>query len=376
MHPKRVRGVKDANGREELLERALAETKYLTETQRDNVRYKARDLADECRVWESTPFRVILESNRRCNLSCMMCDNVHAGNGVLPARVIETLYESIGWGAMEILPFGAGEPTLSPMSFLAPLARRHNQFFNFITNGVLFTRAYFEAIADVTSRVQFSLHSHRPEVAESIAPGQGFERVVRNLRDAVRIGEATEAHILSSLVVMDRNLDDLPSYVQFVADLGVKRILFSRLFPTSSAYAQEGIELHRSPTEVHERSLEALEVALANDIYLESNLEALVNDPRNRPHLPSRFDFLHENAQIVELFGPKACISSSVTVFVEWDGTVLPCFQGRIPLGNLNRDGWDAIWNGERMQRHRASFFEGRPDHSCAECQTFFCGHA
>ena len=358
------------------VERALARTPFLQSGQRENTWLKARDLAQGRTVWESVPFRVILESNRRCNLSCVMCDVAHTSRGELPARTIEALYDEIGWGAMEIQPFGAGEPTLAPMDVLAPLARRHNQYFNFITNGVLFTRDYYAAIADVTARVQFSLHSHHADVAESIAPGQGFERVVRNLRDTLHIAGETGAHVLASLVVMNRNLDELPDYVRFMADLGVKRVLFSRLYPTSSIYAEEGVELHRSPAEIRERALEALEVALANDVYLESCMDVLVEDPRNRPHAASPYDFLHDNAHLVELFAPGACISTSVTIYVEWDGTVLPCYQHRIPLGNLHRDSWEEIWNGERMQAHRASFFERRLEPFCAGCQAFFCGHA
>ncbi len=359
-----------------ILETALAETDLLTTSQAGNIRAKVEDLVRGRLVWESVPFRVILESNRRCNLACTMCDNVHTGNGDLAADLVERLYDQIGPGAVEIQPFGAGEPTLAPIDQLAPLARRHNQYFNFITNGVLFTRAYHEAIADRVARVQFSIHSHRAEVGNRITASTDHAEVMANLEDAVTLGQQTGTHVLAGMVVMDDNLDELPDYVRFMGDRGVRRILFSRLYPTSSVYAELGIERRRSQEAIDAIAATALDVALEYGIYLETNIESIVTDPRNRPHQRSRFDLLHENAHIVELYRPEFCISTAITIFVEWDGTVLPCFQHRIPLGNLYEQSFDEIWNGPAMQRHRDRFFRRDLEDFCARCQRFFCDHA
>lgn len=85
---------------------------------------------------------------------------------------------------------------------------------------------------------------------------------------------------------------------------------------------------------------------------------------------------LHENAHIVELYRPDFCISTAITVFIEWDGTVLPCFQHRIPLGNLYEQSFGEIWNGPAMQRHRRTFLERDLQSFCSNCQRFFCDHA
>jgi radical SAM protein with 4Fe4S-binding SPASM domain len=139
---------------------------------------------------------------------------------------------------------------------------------------------------------------------------------------------------------------------------------------------RQGIELTREPSEIDEIAGRALDIALANDIYLETNIESVARDARNLPHVQSPFDILHENAHIVELYQPGACISTSITVFVEWDGTVLPCFQHRIPLGNIREQRFSELWNGSVMQRHRETFLTRDLDPFCARCQHFFCDHA
>ena len=121
--PSRVAPTTTSNRRRD---EALQSIKILNASQRHNARLKCDDLEQGRVVWDSVPFRLILETNRRCNLRCVMCDNVHTGNGDLAPWVVEKLFAEIGWGTMEIQPFGAGEPTLSPMSLLAPIARRYH----------------------------------------------------------------------------------------------------------------------------------------------------------------------------------------------------------------------------------------------------------
>jgi MoaA/NifB/PqqE/SkfB family radical SAM enzyme len=352
---------------EALFEDALARATILNAAQRENARAVVRALVERRTIWASAPLRLILEGNRRCNIACPMCDVQHLEGSDLEPACIEALFEEIGPGLLELQPFGGGEPTLGPIDPLARLARRHNNDLNVITNGLLFDGAYSRVIADITSRVQISLHSHIPQVAERLAVGQPFERVVQNLRDAVEIGREYEAHVMGSTVVMNSNFDHLPETVRFMARLGVKRTGLTRLYPTA------GIELRHSPAEIQDKMAEVLEVALECGVFLESNVEDLVYDACNVPTVSSRFDVLIESAQIVEWFQPEACISTAVSAFVEFDGTVLPCYQHRIPLGNLHAGGFAASWNGEIMQRHRAGFMEGSPENYCRICRVFFC---
>ena len=151
------------------MEEYLARVRILGESQLRNAHLKACDLFEERLEWESVPFRLMLESNRRCNVKCVHCDIERTGTGSLHPEILERLMEEVGWGSMEIMPFAGGEPTLAPIEHLAKLARRHNNYLNFITNGFLFDRSYYRSIADVTARVHFSLHSHRKEVNERIA---------------------------------------------------------------------------------------------------------------------------------------------------------------------------------------------------------------
>src|SRR5436190_22317993 len=118
---------------------------------------------------------------------------------------------------MEIVSFAGGEPTLAPIQFLAKLARRLNNYLNFITNGFLFDESYYRSIADVrracTSR---SPRTAKRSTSAFVRPHvRGAPAQHRRRRDR-RAGP-----------VWDRG-DGLQSraarhHVRFVHDLGVRR---------------------------------------------------------------------------------------------------------------------------------------------------------
>jgi MoaA/NifB/PqqE/SkfB family radical SAM enzyme len=366
---------RDRTRSDQIVAEALAASTIYGPSQKENVWRMADDLTERRSVWSSVPFRIEFEFNRRCNIKCVHCDIQRANTGSLPVAVFERLMDQIGWGSIELMPFVGGEPTLAPLAEIAQVLRRHNHYLNLITNGILFDRACFEGIADVAARVQFSFHSHRREVFDRIMPGAGYDRVLQNLRDAVRVAEQTGAHIVPTVVAMDDNVEELEDYLHFVADLGINRLIIQKLYPHTESFAELEPGASHSPEALHDLWEGVLEVANERRVFLESCVQQLF---RRQPHVPfvkSRFDLLQENADIVNLYCPEFCISTAIQTIVEWDGTVLPCVRDRIVLGNLNETPFLELWNGPVMQRLRRSLFDGCPSANCAECRKFWNGH-
>lgn len=362
-------------GSDAIVARALASSSIYTESQKENVWRMADDLHERRRVWESVPFRILFEFNRRCNVQCVHCSIDRRGAKELAPEVLDRLLDGIGHGSIEIMPFLGGEPTLAPLSEAARIARRHRQWLNLITNGILFDRECFESIADVTARVQYSFHSHRADVFARVIPGADFSRVARNLEDGVRIAERTDAQIVACIVPMYEMLDELSDYVRFVADLGVRRIIVQNLYPHTPGKSRLGDDACADTPRNRERFGEMLATAKRLGVFIETNVPQLFGDPDNVPRRASRFDLLQDNAHIVELYHPGFCISTALQLVVEWNGTVLPCIRDHIPLGNLLRQDFESIWNGPTMQRLRASHFDRTPRPSCALCRNFYLGH-
>ena len=369
------RSMLDVQRSRRVLEDALASAAILGESQKANARLKAEDLLQARSTWQSVPFRIMFEFNRRCNESCSFCGIERTNTGDLAPEVLERLLDEIGWGTMEIMPLAGGEPTLAPIHEIAPIVRRYRNYLNFITNGYRFDRAFYEPIADITARIQFSFHSHEPSTYRRLMPHGDLERVVRNLEDAVKIAEGTEAHVLTCLVLTSANVDSLSEYVRFVADLGIRRVIVQKLYEHSPGYAELRPDRDRDRDEVRTALWKALTTAKEAGVFVETNVDEIFGDPENRPRQRSRFDVLQENTGIVDLFHPGFCMATAILALVEWDGTVLPCCRDHIVLGNVLHSSFEEIWNGPAMQRLRQSFFQRSWRPNCAKCHAFYNGH-
>ncbi|MHC4944384.1 MAG: SPASM domain-containing protein [Planctomycetota bacterium] len=361
-----------------LMEKHLAGTSLLRESQRDNIRRKASDLHKKRLVWESTPVRIQLEPNRRCNIHCIHCDIPHPRDSDLDPGLIEKLFTTLGPGSMEVMPYLGGEPTLAPFDLLSPIMRKYNNYYSFTTNGKLCTGEFFRSIEDVTGRVTFSLFSHKKEVFETIVLGLPFEEIVQNAQECLKIAGKRGIHMLAGIVLMDMNFDSLPDWFEWVADLGYRHVGLTNLYPDTKRLDELGIYEKRSKDQIRETIARAMEIAGERGIFVETNVpEAYyVHFPENRPTRESPFDIFSEVNAVCSLFQPGFCPLVANMITIEYDGTVIACCRSRMPLGNLYEQDIDDIWNGPRMQKLRASFYDRVLYRDCTLCRDFFCDSA
>jgi radical SAM protein with 4Fe4S-binding SPASM domain len=70
--------------------------------------------------------------------------------------------------------------------------------------------------------------------------------------------------------------------------------------------------------------------------------------------------------------GPKRCTAAEYNICIEPDGQVLPCQSYFETAGNILRDSWETIWNGELFQSIRS---RTKRDEPCVGCPDFdVCG--
>jgi radical SAM protein with 4Fe4S-binding SPASM domain len=348
----------------------LARHAILGDAEKANARAKALDLHERRLVWESTPLRLQVEPNRRCQLRCIHCDITHLPESHLDLGVIERLFEQVGDGVVEVMPYTGGEPTLCPLEELAVLCRRHNAYMTFTTNGMLLDRERLAGIVDACGRVVFSFHSHRAEAFEHIEPGGEYERVLANLKDAVELTAPHDIQMMTGICLLDANIDDLAHWFHFVADLGIRRVGFTSLHPNTPDRERIDPYFTRSPGEVADKVGAGLEAAIARGVFVETNVAEgyYTRFPENRPRRETRFDFLQDMNALPAVFQPGFCALTANMITVEHDGTVLPCCRGHLSLGNLHEQDFDALWNGPRMQRLRETFFERSLFRECHGC--------
>ena len=197
----------------------------------------------------SPPFRITFDTNPdQCNLTCVMCEehSPHSTRqkdrkacGTPPRQMkIETfeivMRELRHNPPAEVIPSTMGEPLLYPdFDRIVAACRSSGSKLNLTTNGTFPRRGprnWGRILIPIISDVKISFNSMRPEVQEAVMPGIGFDRMIANITEFVRVRDdfartgQHRASITLQATFMERSVEGLPEVIRFAASLGIDRV--------------------------------------------------------------------------------------------------------------------------------------------------------
>jgi len=194
-----------------------------------------RDWAAELAPFGKRTLKVIWDISNKCNLRCRMChfsfDHVFHQE---PHHTSPADFERIAASALPLahtLILSAGnEPLMSPhfIDILKVAARYSVPQLLFLTNGQLLSPAVADAILETgVTQVQISIDGATRETYEYIRRGARFDRLLRNLEylsaRKIQLGRRLP-QLQFNVVLMRRNLEELPLFVDLAERLGVEWI--------------------------------------------------------------------------------------------------------------------------------------------------------
>lgn len=217
-----------------------------------------KDWATELARYGERTLKVVWDISNKCNLRCRMChfsfDHVYyqAAHFTSPA-----LFERMAVSALPLahtLILSAGnEPLISPhfVDILRIAARYSIPELLFLTNGQLLSPKIAEAILETgVTQVQISIDGATKETYEYIRRGARFDRLVRNLEYLLarkrELGRSLPL-LQFNVVLMRRNLEELPLFVDLAEKLGVEWIAARHLL------MMKGLEMEEE-TLAHDRA--------------------------------------------------------------------------------------------------------------------------
>lgn len=215
------------------------------------------------------PLNVELELISRCNARCNFCpiqDMDRLGNTMTDA-VLDPILERIAQLDTSLVYLcGVGEPLL--YKNLVDVVRRVSTEVGcpvgVNTNGQLLTGARFEELLDAgLSMVNVSINGTSNGVYEEHMKYLDRDKVTRNLKEVLKI--KPEAVSLQG-VVTSKNQHELPSLVDYWANLGVRVFTFNEC-SNKSGFLQDYDALHYSDID----DLSARMVAKQNDAWVSFN---------------------------------------------------------------------------------------------------------
>jgi radical SAM protein with 4Fe4S-binding SPASM domain len=306
------------------------------------------------------PYKADIALTYTSNNKCAHCYNEpdRLTMPSLPAadwrRVLDKLAEV---GVPHII-FTGGEATLHPeLPDLIRHADRLGQIAGLNTNGRrLAHKPYLQTLVEAgLNHVQITLGSCRPEIHDAMTGAASFRQTVRGIENALQ----SPLHTITNTTLMRCNVDHVEEIVEFLHTLGLRTFAMNGMIYSGGGFAH--------PDAIPEEEMAPLLIRV-RDRAAELGMRFLWYTPTEYCRLSP-----------VELgIDAKRCNAAEYSICVEPNGDVLPCQSYYVTAGNILRDPWDEIWEGELFRSFREREEDprraGLPE-KCWECPDLsLCG--
>ncbi len=306
------------------------------------------------------PFKADLALTYGCNNACAHCYNEpsHLPMASLPKaqwfQVIKTLHEV---GVPHLILTG-GEATLHPdLLEIIRYADGLGHIVGMNSNGRrLAHRPFVEELAAAgLNHVQITLASSRPELHDAINGARCFHQTVQGIENAL----ASPLHTITNTTLMRRNMDHAEEIVEFLHALGIRTFAMNGMIYSGGGFA--------NPDAIPEAQMPSLLIRV-RDRAEELGMRFLWYTPT---------EYCRMSPVELEL-GAKRCNAGEYSLCIEPNGDVLPCQSFYVAAGNILRDPWQEIWQGELFRsfrdREENPRWAGLPE-KCWECPDLpLCG--
>jgi MoaA/NifB/PqqE/SkfB family radical SAM enzyme len=325
----------------------------------------------ESELLAALPTTIQFSLTSACNLRCIMC---HQEADWLPEN-FSTLLEgenNIFTRFLKIEPLlaqaihlsltGGGEPFLDPNLFkiLEVTAKYPNCNTSFNTNGTIFSEEKIRRLIQYNlTQLDISLDSPNKGTFEKIRKKASFDQIIENIKRIKEIKSSLRSakpKLVINMVVMRRNLEELPEMVGLVKDLGLDglTVFYAQIYRKD--LSQESISLYRDL--VKEAMLKTYQEASR----LKVELVEVISEP-----LGIKIDEKLEDSRIKRI-GRPPCRFPWDNLYVFSNGNVRFCCYSSPILGNLDHQNLGEIWNGEKAQEVRRIIASGGFPRECHHC--------
>jgi tetratricopeptide (TPR) repeat protein len=304
-----------------------------------------------------------------CNLRCIMCERVRRKPATLPLEVFGKMKEwishaqQIEWEGGEVFLVDYFRDLLLWMGEAYPYVTQH-----VTTNGLLINDEWATILAQLNTRMHFSIDSVVKDTYENIRQGGNFEHLIGNLElmhnaYLKRYVDGQYTFALNYLV-MKSNADELALIPDFCKRYGIRILRFSYL--GASFVPEEDIFAEGNDGEIGRLRIRISEVeARCRELGVEFKcLLPLKRSNSDGWQTPSF------RAPDCDTFAKKhayRCDSPWNRLVFHADGNVTPACECRIPIGNILSDSLENIWNGDVIKLYRKCIADGVPEKICSK---------
>ncbi len=254
--------------------------------------------------------------------------------------------------------FTGGEATLHPdLPELVAYSNGQGQITGLNSNGRRFSQAFYAgALRDAgLNHVQITLASPQARIHDEINGVAAFSQTVKGIENCLAAG----LHTITNTTLMQKNKEEVVDLIRFLYQLGIRTFAMNGMIYSGGGYCD--------PNAIPEHELPPILIRI-RDTARELGMKFLWYTPT---------EYCRMNPVELEI-GAKRCNAAEYSICIEPNGDVLPCQSFYVSAGNVLRDSWESIWNGELFrsfrEREADPRWAGLPE-KCWECPDLpLCG--
>jgi len=282
-----------------------------------------------------------------CNFKCVQCHQRHhlknennaASKKDLPFDRLKSFVKELAkLGAREIELCGRGEPTLYPhLLELVKVIKANGLYCRLMTNASLLTPDLTDKLlAAELDNLTVSMYAGREETFREITGSNAsFSEIVDNVLNFKRRSQKTSLRII--WYFQKNNFGDLEEINKIANLFEEKDQCFSSIFPYSESKILDYFENEAERPDV------------SNPVFSEA-LAAL--QKKNIPIHPA-LPLFTEHDNTLKTYYECPCYAGWWGMFLAEDGTIRPCSNSGLVLGDMNKSSARDIWFSERYREFR-----------------------
>jgi len=298
------------------------------------------------------PISVSFEPTTSCNLRCPECPSglrsFTRPTGMLKKELFESVIHQLAPSLSYLIFYFQGEPYLHPhLLEMVRLASKKNIYTATSTNGHFLTdEAARETVSSGLDRLIISLDGTTQETYQSYRIGGKLDKVIEGTRNILRWKKelrASTPHVIFQFLVVRHNEHQIEEVRKLASDLCVDEV--------------------------------KLKTAQIYDFENGSDLIPLNNQF-------SRYQKNRDGTYSIKNGLLNECWKMWHSCVVTWDGKVVPCCfdkDAHFVLGDLTKNTFKEIWEGEKYKQFRKSLFTSRSEiemcRNCTEGAKVFAQH-
>lgn len=309
---------------------------------------RVAQVLDGWQGWEAAksvyPLYVEISPVGACNHRCTFCavDYIGYKAVMLDADILaERLAEMGRLGVKSVMYAGEGEPLLHKhIARIVSDTKAAGIDVAFTTNGTVMNEAFYSVLPKI-SWIKVSLNAGTAETYAKVhrTKAADFDRVVKNLKEAVRVRRAWECDTVigAQSLLLPENAHEMEALASLCRDIGLDYLVIKpysqHMFSETHLY--EGIDY--SPYLDLRKRLDAIETDTFKVVFRENTMQKTL-------------DALHGTGERYS----KCRATPFVWAYVMANGSLYSCsaylLDDRFNLGNLNETTFQAIWEGEKRR--------------------------